>query len=344
MPAWRQGIAVGEWREMSGTALSSAPMSVQTYPTLGVEGPTAKVTQWIGFAIDSRDSSVYSVANGGHHAYAGNEVNRIRLSDSKPAWTEVRASTPASQVIDSSAYYADGRPTSRHTYYGSIINEKLNRAMLINGSQYGNGYGISTVDGFNLSTNDWDAARTYASTPSALTQVMGAAMALHKTTGDIYAFGWSTMHRWNAATNTWTSKDTAFNGQSAASAVDTARNRILLLGGYGNIQAIYDIATGTMQSVSLSGPEAGSVGGQNNALVYDPLQDAFLLRKDGAGADIYRINAQTLSVDKQPTSAAGSQIPATTNGVWGKFMYVPALKGVVYLPAYSGNIWFLRTY
>jgi hypothetical protein len=49
-------------------------------------------------------------------------------------------------------------------------------------------------------------------------------------------------------------------------------------------------------------------------------------------------------LDKQPTSTAGNSIPSATNGVWGKFMYVPALKGVVYLPAYTGNMWFLRTY
>ena len=115
MPAWRQGMAVGEWKQLSGTALSNAPMTVSTFPTLGNTGPTSKVDTWVGFAIDTRDSSVYSVANGGHHDYAGNEVNRIQLLDSAPKWTEPRASTPSTQTTESTAYYADGRHTSRHT-------------------------------------------------------------------------------------------------------------------------------------------------------------------------------------------------------------------------------------
>lgn len=343
MPTWRQGIAVGEWRQIAGTELSSAPIAVKTYPSLGIEGPEAKVTSWNGYSFDSRDSSVYSVANGGHGAYAGNEVNRIRLSDNQPAWTEPRAATPVSQVVADVPHYADGRPTSRHTYYGSIINEKFNRAMLINGSQYANGNALQAFDGFNLSSNDWDAANTFARPPDSLTKVYGAAMALHKASGDLYAFAWSTSHRWNSATNTWTSSSTSFDAQYAASAVDTKRSRILLLGGDGNIQAIYDIATGVMQSVTLSGAEAGSVSGQGNGMVYDPVLDVFLLRKDSAGGDVYRINAQSLSVDKLPTSSAGSQIPAAPRGVWSRFMYVPTLKGVVFFPTYSGNMWFLRT-
>ena len=343
MPTWRQGIALGEWRQIAGTSLSNAPMAVKTYPTIGVEGPEAKVTSWNGYAFDSRDSSVYSVANGGHHAYAGNEVDRIKLSDNKPTWSEPRAATPTSNVIENSEYYADGAPTSRHTYYGSIINEKLNRAMLLNGAQYGNGYGVLSVDGFNLASNQWDPAGTYTRTPGPLKTTPGAAMALHKASGDIYAFGWSEMYRWNSATNAWTTKSVPFNGQYSASAVDTKRNRILLVGGDKNIQATYDIATGLMQSVTLSGSEAGSVSGQGNGMVYDPLQDAFLLRKEDAGADVYRINAQTLSVDKQPASAAGAQIPAAPRGVWSRFIYLPALKGVVFFPVYDGDMWFLRT-
>ena len=148
---------------------------------------------------------------------------------------------------------------------------------------------------------------------------------------------------YDPATNSWSTKSTNFNGQSAASAFDPKRNRVLLVGGPDSIQAIYDVATGTMQSVSLGGASASAITGQSNCMVYDPLQDAFLYRKDDAGADVYRINAQTLSVDKQSASAAGANIPVAPRGVWSRFMYVPALKGVVYFPIYDGDMWFLRT-
>lgn len=345
MPSWRQGVTVGEWRQVSGTALSSAPIAVKTYPALSVEGPEAKVTSWNGFAIDTRDSAVYSVANGGHWAYAGNEVNRITLSDNAPAWTEPRASTAPAQVRDSVSHYADGKPTSRHTYYGAIIDEARNRAMLVAGSRYGNGWPLETLDGFNLTSKDWDAARTYPDIPGDLTPVVGAAMTQHKSSGDIYAFGYFNVYRWSPATNKWSTRlaNTAYDGQYAASALDTKRNRILLVGGASNIKAVYDVGTNTMQTVALSGASAGAVGGDGNGMVYDPLQDAFLLRKSGAGATVYRINAQTFSADALPTSGGGAQIPSAVNDVWTRFLYVPALKGVVYFPAYNGNMWFLRT-
>jgi hypothetical protein len=345
MPAWRQGQTVGEWRQISGTALASAPISVKTYPTLSVEGPEAKVTSWNGFAIDTRDSSVYSVANGGHWAYAGNEINRIKLLDNAPSWGEQRAATPASQVVESVSHYADGRPTSRHTYYGTMINEARNRAMLLSGSRYGNGWVISTVDGFDLAANDWDKAKSYPDMPSAVGGIPGVAMTLNRATGEVYAFGYFDAYRWSPSSNSWSTRlsGTAFNGQYAASALDTKRNRILLLGGDASIKAIYDLNNNTMQVATLSGADAGSLNGSGNGMVYDPLQDAFLLRKPGAGATVYRINAGTLAVDQMPTGSTGTQIPSAINGVWTRFLYVPALKGVVYYPSYSGNVWFQRT-
>lgn len=345
MPAWRQGMAVGEWRQVSGTALSAAPMAVKTYPSLGNTGAESKVIAWTGFAIDTRDSSVYSPANGGHHDYAGNEVNRIRLTDNAPAWSEPRASTPVAQVVDSATHYADGRPTARHTYYGARVNEVRNRIMTFSGSRYGNGGMVPTVDGFNLTSNDWDGAGTFPNIPSDFANTPGTALVDQKSSGDVYAFAQFNVFRWSSASNSWSTQvtGTPIYGQYAATALDTRRNRILLVGGENNDYGVYDIAANTMQRVTLSGADAAALGGAGNGMVYDPLLDVYLLRKPGAGATIYRINAQNFSVDTLPTSA-GAQVPASTNGVWTRFLYVPSLKGVVYFPTYTGNLWFVRTF
>lgn len=345
MPAWRQGIAVGEWRQLSGTALSAAPMVSKTHLGLGNTGPESKVIAWTGFGIDTRDSSVYSAANGGHWDYAGNEVNRIKLSDNVPAWTEPRAATPASQVQSGTSHYADGRPASRHTYYGTVVNEVRGRVMTFGGGGYGPGLLMTSVDGFNLAANDWDAARTYPNVPPEFTDAAGTAMVEQKSSGDVYVFARSNVFRWSSASNTWSRRlaSTSTYGQYAASALDTRRNRVLIVGGFNNDRGLYDVATNTMQAATLSGPNAGSLAGDGNGMVYDPGLDAYLLRKAGAGGTIYRINAQTLSVDTLP-STAGAQIPSSTNDVWTRFLHVPALKGLVYIPTYGGNLWFLRTY
>jgi len=344
MPTWRQGMAIGEWREVSGTALSSAPMAVKTYPGLGNTGPTSKVVAWTGFAVDSRDSSIYSAANGGHSDYAGNEVNRIRLADNAPAWTEPKASTPASQISMSVARYSDGRPVSRHSCYGEVVNQVSNRVMILGGSRYGDGSMLSSVDGFNLSTNDWDGASAYPDAGQELGNTPCPAIVENKATGDLYVFAqWNILH-WSNSSNSWSHalSNTPIYGQYAASALDTKRNRILLVGGNVNEHGIYDVGSNTTQIITLSGPNAGSLTGDGNGMVYDPLLDAYLLRRPDAGGTIYRINAQTFSVDTLPNTG-GSAVPATVNGVWRRFLYVPALKGIVFFPTYSGNLWFVRT-
>ena len=336
---------MGEWRQIPNSALSSAPIAVQTYPGLGNTGPNSKVVAWTGFSIDTRDSSIYSAANGGHSDYAGNEVNRIRLSDNAPAWTEPRASTLSAKVSVNSTHYADGRPTSRHTYYGSVFNEQRGRAMLVGGARYGNGYMTATVDGFNLTSNDWDGAGTYPDVPSDFTNMQGAAVTPDKTTGNVYVFPGFSVLRWSNSTNTWTRllSSTSIYGQYAATALDTRRNRILVVGGNINDHGFYDTATNSVQSVSFTGSSAGAMTGDpGNGMVYDPVLDAFLLRKAGPGGTIYRINAQTFSVDVLPTSG-GDAVPAAINGVWTRFLHVPNLKGIVYFPAYGGNAWFIRT-
>jgi hypothetical protein len=35
-------------------------------------------------------------------------------------------------------------------------------------------------------------------------------------------------------------------------------------------------------------------------------------------------------------------VPSTLNGPYNKFLYVPQLQGVIYVPQYDSNAWFLR--
>jgi len=153
------------------------------------------------------------------------------------------------------------------------------------------------------------------------------------------------VNRWSSATNTWTrlSSNVPAYGQYAASALDTRRNRILVAGGLINDHAVYDIGSNAMTNVTFTGPNASAMTGDTgNGMVYDPGLDAYLLRKADAGGTIYRINASTFSVDVLPNTS-GTSLPAATNGVWKRFIYVPQLKGVVYFPTYDGNLWFIRT-
>jgi hypothetical protein len=341
MPSWRQGQAVGEWREIAGSPMSAAPIAQLVY---GNTGPQSKVVAWTGFAIDTRDSSIYSVANGGHGDYGGNEVDRIQLLDAAPSWTEQRSATPAAQATQSVSYYADGRPTSRHTYYGATFDEARGRAVILGGARWGNGWALPTVDGFDIAANDWDGAGAYPDAPTDFVTVPASAVVEDKRTSDIYVVANYALWRFTGESKTWSKlSDQGVYGQYAASALDTKRNRFLLQGGLINEHSVYDLTSDSWQTIDFTGANASAMTGDTgNGLLYDPAIDAYLLRKQDAGGTVYRINAQTFAVDTLPTSN-GTAVPNAINGVWKRFLYVPQLKGVIYFPSYDGNAWFLRT-
>ena len=64
---------------------------------------------WTSFVVDTRTSKVYSVANGGHSDYSGNEVDVLDIEREQPTWSQILAPTSGSNYTACSEYYADGR-------------------------------------------------------------------------------------------------------------------------------------------------------------------------------------------------------------------------------------------
>ena len=103
--------------------------------------------------------------------------------------------------------------------------------------------------------------RSYPNAPSEFTAALGSAVTQDRATGDIYVFGNFAVARWSSASNTWTRllSNTGTYGQYAASAKDTKRNRILVVGGENNDRGLYDMASNTMSSVTFTGPNASAM-------------------------------------------------------------------------------------
>jgi hypothetical protein len=101
----------------------------------------------------------------------------------------------------------------------------------------------------------------------------------------------------------------------------------------------YDPDGNTFTQRTLTGTALSAT--TEDGMVYVPSLDAFLLRQSGSGGTVYRINASTFAVSSQTTSG-GASVPATLNGPFNKFIYVPNLSGCVLVPTYTGNAWFLK--
>lgn len=344
-PAWRDGQAVGEWREISGTALSSVAPS----PTpAGSTGPSSKTDAWTSFAVDTRTSKIYSAANGGHGDYAGNEVNAVDLSLDSPAWSQLRAPTAAGSVTSNTDYYSDGRPSARHTYYGVVCVEQNDEILILGGTIYNPPAGVLTRDvaAFDLTTGDWKADGTRPDLPTGTTTVQAHATVMDPATGDIYVLTNEMVNKWTRSSNTWSEVVAQYGGpygQEAMSAFDNTRNRALVVGGLGNEVRLYTVSGNVMSSPTLTG-SAASINTQDGAsMQYISAIDKYLVRLGGSGGTVYQINASTWDVSTFSTSG-GASIPAATNGPYNKFLPCPQLGGCVYVPSYTGNVWFLRTH
>jgi hypothetical protein len=175
--------------------------------------------------------------------------------------------------------------------------------------------------------------------------LLAYAATVNPATGDIYVFGNFDMRRWTRSSNAWGDPNPSGAhpyGYESLSAYGSTRNRILILGGTNNDEHLYTVSTNSFSSVNITGTSAGAVAGAEGAtMVYVPPMDVYLVRTAGSGGTVHQISAGGFVATSYPTTGGGS-IPATQNGPYNKFLYVPRLGGVIYVPSYSGNAWFLR--
>jgi hypothetical protein len=325
--------------------------SIEPVPVPPGFGPDAKVIAWTSFVVDTRTSKVYSPANGGHNDYAGNEVDELDLERDQPVWTQRLGPTPNAQIRDCPSYYADGRPSSRHTYYGVTLNEFNDRIMLFGGAQWcAAGAFHTAVSSYNIGANTWNGSGTHPNTPAFL--VAEAAYSVDPLTGNVYGSLGFQLARWNRSANTWTTLTTTGNAPSSngsMSAMDTTRGRIFVLGGYDSDRHLYTLSSNAWTQVTLTGPNAANVSGEQHfgALIYIEAIDRYLIRLGGApspsGDTVYQVDPVTFAVTTFITTG-GQLVPSALIGPYNKFLYVPRLKGVVYVPVYDGDVWFLRVH
>lgn len=279
----------------------------------------------------------------------------LDLEMANPAWQEVLASSLEADIPTGGNYthYNDGRPASRHHYYGITLNETDDRIMLVGGSFWDGGGLLQAVDSYNITANTFNAAATHPDFQSGQQLEQGACIR-DPATDDIYLLG-VPLHKWTRSTNTWsnlspTGKPAA--GTECPTAFDTSRARWAMIGGWWG-HYYYTLSTNTFTPITLSGARYTEVyndgiddTGEQSSLVYVPALDVFLFRKDVAGGEVYQIHPTTFAVTMFSTSG-GASIPVGYNGasigIFNKFLYVPRLGGCVYVPTYPGNAWFLKT-
>jgi hypothetical protein len=348
IPAWRTAMSAWQWVELPLAHLAVIGPAITPGLSLGGGYRSARIDAWNG--MTSLGTSIYMAGVGGHADYAGNEGYQCDLAQSAPQWVMLSEPTPDSEVTLNTTHYKDGRPTSSHTYYSLFTDSLRNKVFRFGiGSGYGDGnFNRPTVDAFDLTKNDWDAANTWASVPESIG--LGKAQTQHPITGDVYVLGDTKLWRFNRSNATWTQlAEIPQNGTAGyyrASMVDTTRNRLVILGDRYKTPTgilIYDMANNTWSNdQTLKGSYAAQTAAETgNVGYYNAETDTYLVKTSEAG-QVLEVEPDTLTT-KLVATTGGDGVPNAANGVFGKFVAVPALGGYAYQPTGNARMWFLAS-
>ncbi len=340
-PLWVQSANLFRWTEVPNSRIdASAAWSgyAAAAGTLGKSGLLA----YSGAAIRASTSEFF-LAGGGHLDYAGNEIHSLRLDVERPDW--VRRIDPSVETPMNTPYYPDGRPSSRHTYWNIQFIDTRDRLMFFGGPQWGDKpQELPYIDGFDASANQYDPAGTYPS-QNGFGGVSGVAKDAVENVW-IHSRADGHVYQWVQSANKIL--DFGYRKsmvQPTGHAVDTKRNRMFRLGTSASDTAYYFDLSDDAQvvPVSVSGNAAAAAVGMGS-IVYDPSNDAYWFCKVGANT-LFRIDAETFAVTIQPVTGI---VPSNTfadgrHYIYGRFNYVPRLRGIVFMHDVKEPLFFIRT-
>lgn len=361
-PSWWPAT-VGQWVSIAGSALLGSPgVAVPAISPSGGSGPQSRVIAWNSLALKRRGSEVFLPGTGGHGDYPGNEVSSIALDADAPAWQLRRTYTPFAQILSDQPYNADGRPNSRHTWYGLTYIDALDRALLVGcGALWQSAAGGRKVDGFSPVSNDWDAAGTYADQVSGAGNA-GQLVCKHPVTEDLYTIynGGFQMARYNRLANSWALLASNFNAfpfpTYQSGALDPIRNCVFAFttpaspaGAFG--AGKYDLVTGARTAITFAASAANTalmaISTYYSALVFSRTRGTYLFYNGQAGLQgvIYEITPNSTTVWDVSVFATTGVTPATvpSQGINQRFIEAPELQGIFMLADYTSNFNFVRT-
>ncbi len=355
LPSWLSGVPLNRWVEIPNTALTgSAGAPGETPGDINAESNRA-VTAYSGMGLREDTSEIWIACAGGHSDSSDNAVRSIALNVNAPTWQLRSPATPFASRTPDAAYYADGKPTSRHTYWSTQWSS-TRRRLMIHRTRFSWPTAISfeISNGFNPDTNTWDPPNSYS------TPVQQAAA--RDSSDNVWAGNRTTLYKWTALTDRW-SVTGQFGGGDfplGPMACDPHRNELFWLAigdgqGYGSHLNSWAVSgDGTVRRQITFNPSAAfsqfiADNPAYAALEYDPDNRRYLFyaAQSGRTNRIYVVTPNGGSVWDMSLlaldTAGVTPVDATTAGVLNKFRYVPALRGFVLMSKAVNNLYFIRT-
>lgn len=350
LPAWLANRPLNEWFEIPGTVHAGSDAAPGENPADIFAGSNRRLS-FCGAAM--KGTELVLAAAGGHGDYSGNQVTSIDIGVDAPRWKLRHAATPTHQRKVDVAYYDDGLPSARHTYWSQHWVPSANRILLF-GNQFSWGSAVSfpTVDGFDLENNKWDPAGTWPN---------GGGASVIDPDGVPWGAGTSGVSRWDITTR----RSVVTSSQSGLIfppiSYDARRGQLFGLA-FGD-GVCCGVRVASAARVSNDGKtivpiqiRPGAAWTQFAAdqpelagMDYDLVNDGFYFYSGNAGEEgrVYVVTPSDgttwdLAILQQ---GPGSVTPKTVSGagVMNRFRYVKALRGFVLMARGTENLYFLRT-
>ncbi len=341
-PAWVASKAVHEWFAIPGSVHAGSAAAPNDDPA----DPYCNSTRRLAYSgISRKDAQIILAATGGHNDYGGNQVTGIDLAVDAPAWRLVHPGSPTDKIVPDVAYYRDGLPIARHTYAQNIFSTTRNRLMLhYTRFSYGSALSFGATNGFNLDTNQWDAAGTWSDGKPASGR-------------DERDWVWAPtnyyrLNKWDPQTDTWSQTGSFANPIYGPIAHDTNRDQLFTLAwgdGWGSGTGIaacrYD-ARGAVQTPITFANNAAVQQFQADApsyasMIYDSNGDRFLFW-DGISRRLYQVTPNTGTAWAMSIVSVTGSLPPAASYSHSRLAYLPALRGCVFMPSGHEPLYFIR--
>jgi hypothetical protein len=316
--------------------------------------PESIVDEWSSGIFDASRNN-FVVWGGGHNNYSGNEIYAFNLGTL--IWQ--RITNPSTNVggTESTGYYPDGRPRSRHTYDYIEYIPSIDRFCSFGGAgQYPSGQStneVANVDCFNFSTNSWET--TYKRIPKSQWESVINGLSAYDPTGKrLYLHtSWigenPGLYRWTPATDGTDAWELLNRGQwIGADEYMTAEIDP-------NLNVMVALGSGRFLVWDLNNPAAGfsspTVTGDTSirsaaapGLAYDSASKRLVAWRGGADVFVLSRSGSTWNIERRTPATTNAVTPTTqvSVGTYGRFRYVPSRNAFVAVNSIHENVYIYK--
>jgi hypothetical protein len=343
--------------ELVNTKLRSVCPDPVKYPDIQAnEGCGGVIDDWSGGAADEKRNRLI-IWGGGHRGYFGNEVYALDLASVSMQRLNDPSSIAGIDVNDctSPEAYADGRPSSRHTYDGLAVLPEADKMFALSGAGIPCGYAVQGTWTLSLgaiaSSPNGKAVPWMEMKPSPYPEKAsyGVVSDYDPATKTVIVNDTYNLWSYDLGTNRYT----LLNDSNATSAhidyhmtgrVDPTRKLFVVVGGTlgsGGGMQVFDIGSSSDHAQQdwtkqVSGCDA-LISATSPGFAYDAGRDRFV---GWAGGNVVYLFDPATKKCETRTYTGGPK--AQENGTFGRFRYFPALDVFAMVNDANANAYALR--